>query len=129
MGKDCEYRVAKREVGEKMIVCGRAARWWDQEIKDKISSRLALYKQVISGREDLWGEYCRLRKEVKDLVRIKKLNAWNEVVEKVNSDFEGGRKEFWAFVGRRTKAKSKGIAYCFLEGCRESKEDSGTLLY
>ena len=22
-------RVAKREVGDKMIVCGRAARWWD----------------------------------------------------------------------------------------------------
>ena len=25
---------------------------------------------------------------------------WNE---KVNADFEGSRKEFWAFVGRRTK--------------------------
>ena len=25
-------RVAKSEVGEKMIVCGRAARWWDNEI-------------------------------------------------------------------------------------------------
>ena len=22
-------RVAKREVGDKMIVCGRAVRWWD----------------------------------------------------------------------------------------------------
>ena len=29
-------RVAKREVGDKMIVCGRAARWWDNE---KISLR------------------------------------------------------------------------------------------
>ena len=26
-------RVAKREVGDKMIVCGRAARCWDNEIK------------------------------------------------------------------------------------------------
>ena len=25
-------RVAKSEVGEKMIVCGRVARWWDIEI-------------------------------------------------------------------------------------------------
>ena len=24
-------------------------------------------------------------------------------MEKVNVDFEGSRKEFWAFVGRRTK--------------------------
>ena len=31
------------------------------------------------------------------------------MVEKANSDFEGNRKEFWAFVGRRTKAKKKGI--------------------
>ena len=29
-------RVAKCELGEKMIVCGRAARWWDEQIKDKI---------------------------------------------------------------------------------------------
>ena len=28
-------RVAKSEVGEKVIVCGRAARWWDNEIKEK----------------------------------------------------------------------------------------------
>ena len=28
---------------------------------------------------------------------------------KANLDFEGNRKEFWAFVGRRTKAKKKGI--------------------
>ena len=27
-------RVAKGEVGEKMIVCGRTARWWDNEIKE-----------------------------------------------------------------------------------------------
>ena len=32
-------RVAKREVGEKMIVCAKSARWWDSEVKDKINSR------------------------------------------------------------------------------------------
>ena len=37
-------RVAKREVGDKMIVCGRAARWWD---KEKISLRREVYKEVI----------------------------------------------------------------------------------
>ena len=86
-----------------MIVCGRAARWWDKEIKEKISLRREVYKKVIRGREDLWNEYCRLRREVKELVREKKLTIWNEVVEKVNVDFDGSRKEFWAFVGRRTK--------------------------
>ena len=65
-----------------MIVCGRAARWWDNEIKEKISLRRELY---INGREDLWDEYCRLRKEGKELVREKKLNIWREVVEKANT--------------------------------------------
>lgn len=44
---------------------------------------------------------------MKELVRQKKLTVWKEVVEKVNVDLEGSRKEFWAFVSRRTKA---GIA-------------------
>ena len=30
-------RVAEREVGDKMTDCGRAARWWDDEIREKIS--------------------------------------------------------------------------------------------
>ena len=58
----------------------------------------------------MWGEYCRLRKEVKQLVIEKKLNIWNELVEKVNTDFDGNRKEFWAFVGRKSKGKKKNIA-------------------
>ena len=46
---------------------------------------------------------------MKNLVVQKKLEVWNEVVERANSDFEGNRKEFWAFVCRRTKGKRKGI--------------------
>ena len=42
---------------------------------------------------------------MKELVREKKLNIWREVVEKANTDFDGNKKEFWAFVGRRTKGK------------------------
>ena len=99
-------RVAKCELGEKMIVCGRAARWWDEQIKDKINARRQVYKRVVNGRENLWGEYCRLRKEVKLLVIEKKLN---ELVEKVNTDFDENRKEFWAFVGRKSKGKKKNI--------------------
>ena len=105
-----ENRVAKCELGEKMIVCGRAARWWDEQIKDRINARLEVYRKSVNGREDLWDEYCRLRKEIKQLVIEKKLNIWNELVEKVNTDFDENRKEFWAFVGRKTKGKKKNIA-------------------
>ena len=103
-------RVAKAEVGEKVVVCGRAARWWDDEIKAKIEQRIReLYKRILRGEDGLWEEYVRLRKEVKQLVTEKKLQIWNEVVDKANSDYEGNKKEFWAFVGRRTKGKKKGI--------------------
>ena len=69
------------------------------------------YKKVVNDREDLWDEYCRLRrKEVKQLVIEKKLNIWNEQVGKVITDFDENRKEFWAFVGRKTKGKKKNIA-------------------
>ena len=30
-------------------------------------------------------------------------------IDKANSDYECNKKEFWAFVGRRTKDKKKGI--------------------
>ena len=42
---------------------------------------------------------------MKELIRENKLNIWREVVEKANTHFDGSRKEFRAFVGRRTKEK------------------------
>ena len=46
----------------------------------------------------------------KKLVIKKKLNIWNELVEKVNTDFDENRKDFWAFVGRKSKGEKKNIA-------------------
>ena len=101
-------RVAKAEVGE-VVVCGRAARWWDDEIKAKIEQRREFYKRILRGEDELWEEYVRLRKEVKQLVTEKKLQIWNEVVDKANSYYEGNNKEFWAFDSRRTRGRKKGI--------------------
>ena len=102
--------VAKAVVGEKLIVCGRAARWWDAEVKAKIEHRRDVYRKIAGGQDELWEEYYMLRKEVKNLVIEKKLNNWNEVLEKANSDYDGNRKEFWAFVGRRTKGRKRAIS-------------------
>ena len=102
--------VAKAVVGEKLIVCGRAARWWDAEVKAKIEHRRDVYRKIAGGQDELWEEYYMLRKEVKNLVIEKKLNNWNEVLEKANSDYDGNRKEFWAFVGRRTKVRKRAIS-------------------
>ena len=53
-------KVASAEVGEKVIVCGRAVRWWDNESRkeERFTGRLGV----------LWGEYTKLCKEVKSLV-------------------------------------------------------------
>ena len=108
--KETVKRVVSKEIGEKVIVCGKAARWWDAEIKEKIRLRRQVYKEISSGREDKWREYYKLRSEIKELVCKKKLDSWNEVIEKANKDFYENRKEFWAFVGRTSKGSRKGIA-------------------
>ena len=69
-----------------------------------------MYKNVLDGNLDAWEDYCKLWKEVKDLVRKKETDIWNDVVEKVNKEYEGSRKEFWAFVGRRSKGKKTTIS-------------------
>ena len=30
-------------------MCGRAARWWDEQIKDRINVRQEVYKKVVNG--------------------------------------------------------------------------------
>ena len=70
--------ITKDVVGEKMTVRGRAARWWDDEIKSKIESR-RVYRKMVRGQLELWEYYVRLRIEVKQLVLEKKLGIWNEV--------------------------------------------------
>ena len=40
-------RVAKCELGEKMIVCGRAARWCDEQIKDKINKDVKYIRRLL----------------------------------------------------------------------------------
>ena len=49
--------VAKAVVGEKLIVCGRAARWWDAEVKAKIEHRRDVYRKIAGGQDELWEEY------------------------------------------------------------------------
>ena len=110
MGKRVK-KVAKSVIGEKTVVCGRSTKWWDEEIKGKIKQRREVYKRFRHNRDSKsWTEYCKLRKEVKQLVIEKKLVMWDNIVEKANQDFEGNKKQFWSFVGRRTKCKNKTIS-------------------
>ena len=92
-------KVAKTVIREKIVVCGRSTRWWVEEIKGKIKQRREMYKRFRhNGDSKLWTEYCKLRKEVKQLVIEKKLAMWNNIVEKANQDFEGNKKQFWSVL-------------------------------
>ena len=69
--EDWEDTVKRVAFNEKVIVCDKAARWWDDEIEKKIRLRRQVYKEISSGREDQWGEYYTLCSEIKELVRKK----------------------------------------------------------
>ena len=72
MGRDSK-KVASKDIGEYVIECGKAVRWWDGEIKEKIRLRIQVYKEISNGRKDKWGEYY-----------VQKLRNWyvrgNEIV-------------------------------------------------
>ena len=59
-----DWEVTKAVVGEKMIVCGSAARWWDAEVNAKIEHRRDVYRKIAGGQDELWEEYYKLRREV-----------------------------------------------------------------
>ena len=82
----------KSDIGETTVVCGRSASWWDEEIKGKIKQGREVYKRFRqNGGNELWTEYCKLRKEVKPLIIKKKLDMWNNIVQKANQGFEGNK--------------------------------------
>ena len=46
-------RVARSKLGEKMLVHGRTAWWWDEKTKDRINVGPEVYKKVVNGMTDL----------------------------------------------------------------------------
>ena len=50
-------------------MCGKAVRWWNGEIKEKIMiRRLVRVREISISREDKWGECYKLCSEIKELV-------------------------------------------------------------
>ena len=57
------------------------------------------------------GRALQIADRIQGIGRKKKLDSWNEVIEKANKNFCENRKEIWVFVGRTPKASHKGIAF------------------
>ena len=94
-------------LGRKMIVCKQAVKWWDQELRVAIDERREVHRKYLR-KEASFAEYAEKRKTVRDLVRKKKHGLWEEVVENVNRDFEGGAKQMWQGVNRLVKKNVGG---------------------
>ena len=61
---------------------------------------------MLDGNIDAWEDYCKLRKEVKDLIRKKKIDIWNDVVEKVNTIMRDvGKNLGLLLVGKRVRRR------------------------
>ena len=61
---------------------------------------------MLDGNIDAWEHYCKLRKEVKDLIRKKKIDIWNDAVEKVNTIMRDvGKNLGLLLVGKRVRRR------------------------
>ena len=82
---------ASKVIGKKLIVCNRAVKWWDEEVKEAIRVRRKAHARYTSSKTTTgWEEYAMARKKVKEMVEKKKRGIWKDVANKTNEDFEGG---------------------------------------
>ena len=87
---------ASKVIGKKLIICNRAVKWWDEEVKEAIRVRRKVHARYTSSKTTSgWEEYASARKKVKEMVAKKKKGIWKDVVNKTNEDFDGGMKQMW----------------------------------
>ena len=90
---------ASKVVGKKLVVCNRAVKWWDEEVKEAVRRRREAHARCISSKTTVgWEEYTKARKEVKKMVEKKKEGIREKVVNKANEDFDGGMKQTWVGI-------------------------------
>lgn len=91
-------RIASECVGKKMIIEGRAARWWDSEVRDAVKTRRQVYEKIKETRQgstetsaaavqQLETEHRNMRKTVKKMIRAKKQALKDQINEDINEHF------------------------------------------
>ena len=105
-------------IGKKLILCNRAVKWWDEEVKEAIRVRREIHTRYLSSKSTVgWEEYAEARNAVKKMVEKKKKGVWEEVVRKTNEDFDGGMKQMWlgikGIIGNRAGKIDNGICLLY----------------
>ncbi|CAM9963467.1 unnamed protein product, partial [Sphacelaria rigidula] len=76
---------ASEVIGRKLIVCNRAVKRWDDEVKEAIRVRREAHARWISSKTTTgWEEHTEARKEVKRMVHLRKKEVWEDVVKETN---------------------------------------------
>ena len=88
---------ACKVIGKKLILCNKAVKWWDEEVKEAIRVRRETHTKCLSSESTVgWEEYAEARNAVKKMVeKKKKKGVWEDVVRKTNEDVDGGMKQMW----------------------------------
>ena len=84
---------ASEVIGKMLIICNRAVKWWDEEVKKATRVRREGYARYTSNKSTAgWEEYAMARKKLKEMVEKQKKGLWNDVIYKKKQDFDGGMK-------------------------------------
>ena len=60
---------ASKVIEKKLIVCNKAVKWWDEELKEAITSRRKPHARYTSSKSTTgWEEYTIARKKVKYMI-------------------------------------------------------------
>ena len=85
---------ASKVIGKKLIICNRAVKWWEEEVKEAIRVRREACARYTSSKTTAgWEEYATATKKVKMMVEEKGL--WKDVIYETNENFDGGMKQMW----------------------------------
>ena len=75
---------ASKVLGKKLIVCNKAVKWWDDEVKEAIRVRREAHAGYTSNKTTAgWEEYAIDRNKVKEMVREEE-GLSKDVVNKKN---------------------------------------------
>ena len=102
---------AKATIGTKLIIPGRAAKWWNAEIRREVQARRQLWQQVKESPSDenMKNRYFVKRKEVCRLVKTTRANCMKSMYDKLNDDYREHKTKFWKGLKYVNKYSPSGI--------------------
>jgi len=103
--------VANTVIGTKLIIPGRAAKWWSDDIKSKIRERRQLWQEVKQTPNDAVkkAEYMERRKAVNKVVNAAQAAHTKAMFDDMNKNYHQHKNKFWKTMRTTYRRSSEGI--------------------